>query len=356
MTTTTALEAISGRSHTPQPPPPEGSVTPGGFVMPVGYIAQAGVRRSRPGSIDPNAASVFAAWLARVEEPESEDGMPNIPGGNTGIIGYSALRNRAFPRLPSKLAAIGGDNQSAPVSTRVADPLLVAVLDSQNAPVSSAVVTFKVDSGGGSFGGSATELRLRTDVAGRAKVDSWVLGPIAGQNGVIVKFRRGKNQLLVKFQATGTKGPQTTSGPQTIVGPPSQGKITGGSRLVGIIGSPLLQEPEVTVLDTAGNPVPGVVVEFEILTGGGTLEGETSQQVTTDSTGVARSKPWTLGPVAGKQTLAANVAGMPQIVFTAKAVTAGRADAVTRQREPVAARFAAKGGKPDRSPTATRRS
>lgn len=352
MTTPTALEPTRGRSHVPQSPPPEGSVTPGGFVMPVGYIAQAGVRRSRPGSIDPHAASVFAAWLGRVEERDSEDGMPNIPEENTGIIGYSALRNRAFPRAPTKFAAISGDNQSAAVSTRVADPLVVAVLDSHGMPVSSAIVTFYVDSGGGSFGGSATELRMRTDVAGRAKVESWVLGPIAGQNTVIAKLRRGKNQLWVKFQATGIQGPQTTQGPS------SHGKITGGNRLSAIIGSQLLHEPEVTVLDTAGSPVPGAIVEFEILTGGGTLGGATSQQVTTDSTGVARSKPWTLGTVAGKQTLAATVGGMPQLVFTATAVPSERADAVTTLGEPVAASSTAKakGGKPDQSPSATRRS
>jgi hypothetical protein len=316
--------------------------------MPVGYIAQAGVRRSRLGSIDPNAASVFAAWLGRVEEKESEDGMPNIPEGNTGIIGYSALRNRAFPRFPSALAATSGDNQSAPVSTRVPNPLVVAVLDSNGAPVSSAVVTFTIDSGGGSFGGSATELRMRTDVSGRTSVDSWVLGPVAGQNTVIARLRRGKNQLSVKFQATGTKGPQTTQ--RT----PSQWKITGGNRLTGIVGSQLPHEPEVTVHDAAGNPVRGVIVEFEVLTGGGTLGGATFQKVTTDSTGVARSKPWTLGTVVGKQTLAANVAGMPQLVFTAKAATSERADEVTKLRELITARSTAKGGKPDQSPSAPR--
>jgi hypothetical protein len=73
----------------------------------------------------------------------------------------------------------------------------------------------------------------------------------------------------------------------------------------------------VQVLDAAGEPVPGVRVTFAVPTGGGSVEGPVQ---TTDADGIARVGGWTLGPVAGTNTLearAGELEGSP-VVFTAQ--------------------------------------
>ena len=77
--------------------------------------------------------------------------------------------------------------------------------------------------------------------------------------------------------------------------------------------------PSVLATDHFGNPVPGVSVAFEVVSGGGTVEGA---QATTDADGVAAVKVWTLGSSPGPNTLRATsgtLTGSP-LTFTATAV------------------------------------
>ncbi|MBK8006658.1 MAG: hypothetical protein IPK12_22970, partial [Gemmatimonadetes bacterium] len=71
-------------------------------------------------------------------------------------------------------------------------------------------------------------------------------------------------------------------------------------------GSAVASPPAVLVSDGAGNPVPGVTVTFAITAGGGSLNGATPQ---TDALGIATVAGWTLGPVAGANTVTATVSG-----------------------------------------------
>jgi hypothetical protein len=76
--------------------------------------------------------------------------------------------------------------------------------------------------------------------------------------------------------------------------------------------------PSVLTTDQFGNPVPGVSVAFEVVSGGGTVEGA---QATTDADGVAAVKSWTLGSSPGPNTLRATsgtLTGSP-LIFTATA-------------------------------------
>jgi probable HAF family extracellular repeat protein len=72
-------------------------------------------------------------------------------------------------------------------------------------------------------------------------------------------------------------------------------------------GSPVATPPAAKVIDTGGNPVAGVPVTFAVTAGGGSVNPVTP--VSTDATGVAAATSWTLGAVAGPNTLTATIPG-----------------------------------------------
>jgi hypothetical protein len=73
-------------------------------------------------------------------------------------------------------------------------------------------------------------------------------------------------------------------------------------------GSAVPDAPGVVILDANQRGVPGVTVNFAVTSGGGTVQNPTA---TTDNTGTASSGAWTLGTVAGTQTLRASAPAVP---------------------------------------------
>jgi uncharacterized protein YjdB len=69
----------------------------------------------------------------------------------------------------------------------------------------------------------------------------------------------------------------------------------------------VVQAPAAVVTDASGNPVNGVIVDFAVTVGGGTIVGGAA---TTDALGVARASSWTFGG-AGAQTVHAAVRSLP---------------------------------------------
>jgi hypothetical protein len=79
--------------------------------------------------------------------------------------------------LATGIAAVAGDQQSAPAESELAVPLTVLVTDAEGRPVPSLPVTWRVKNGGGAL---AAESRV-TDAAGRAAA-RWTLGaPLGAQ-------------------------------------------------------------------------------------------------------------------------------------------------------------------------------
>lgn len=75
--------------------------------------------------------------------------------------------------------------------------------------------------------------------------------------------------------------------------------------------------PSVTVRNSRGEGVSGVLVHWAVLSGAGRVDNDT---VRTNGSGVASVGGWTLGPLAGSQQLQATVTGMTPVVFTATAL------------------------------------
>jgi len=112
------------------------------------------------------------------------------------------------------------------------------------------------------------------------------------------------------------------------VAPPVATSLTANSStsLTGVAGAAVTERPSVIVKDQRGDPMAGVPVTFAVTAGGGTITGNS---VTTNASGVATVGGWTLGTVAGLNSLTASTSGLSPVTFTATG-TAGAAASVVK--------------------------
>ncbi|MDQ6689065.1 MAG: hypothetical protein M3Z18_00955, partial [Gemmatimonadota bacterium] len=192
------------------------------------------------------------------------------------------------------------NNQSATAGTAVGVAPSVLVKDANNNPVSGISVTFAVASGGGTTTG-ATQT---TNSVGIAQVTSWTLGKPAGTN-TLTATATGVAGAPVTFTATGTAGPA------------AQIALVDGST-TGTAGLPVANPPRVIVKDANDNPVAGVAVSFAVASGGGSISGAAQ---TTNTSGIAAVPSWTLGTIAGTNTMTATATGLTGSPLTITAVS-----------------------------------
>lgn len=79
-------------------------------------------------------------------------------------------------------------------------------------------------------------------------------------------------------------------------------------------GTQVTELPSVILSDAKGSPMAGVVVTFTVTSGGGTVTGATA---TSNASGIATVGSWTLGTVAGANTLSAQTGSLPAVTFAA---------------------------------------
>jgi len=97
---------------------------------------------------------------------------------------------------------------------------------------------------------------------------------------------------------------------------PASLTLTGGAEQRAAVSLKLPAAVAVQVVSRSGRPVPGVHVTFDPSAAAGMVD---PQYVTTDSLGIATTR-WTLGPTAGRQRLAVEVAGIDSaLLVTAEA-------------------------------------
>jgi len=199
---------------------------------------------------------------------------------------------------PFAMAIDSGDAQTATVNTAVPIKPTVLVRDQFNNPVPGAAVTFSVTGGGGSV---SPVTGVATDAAGKARVTSWTLGTATGANTLRAQVT-GVTPLT--FSATGTPG-----------APAATSKTAGDTQAV-TVNTAVPVRPTLRVTDQFGNPVESVTVTFAVGSGGGGLSGGTKK---TDGSGLAAVGSWTLGTVAGSNTLTATAASLAAATFAATA-------------------------------------
>jgi hypothetical protein len=115
---------------------------------------------------------------------------------------------------------------------------------------------------------------------------------------------------------------------EKIVEPPVPTTMVANSStsFTGVAGSVVSPSPSILVKDQRGEPMAGVMVNFSVLSGGGTVSGAS---VATDSSGIATAGSWTLGTTAGPNALSASADTLTAVTFTVTG-TAGAAALLTK--------------------------
>ena len=166
----------------------------------------------------------------------------------------------------------------------------VQVRDASGNAVSGVVsVTAAILTGGGTLGGVAT---VNTNGSG-----------LATFAGLSITGTVGARTL--QFTSAGLTA-ATSSAVTLTAGAPTQMAISAGDGQNATAGAAVATAPAVLVRDASLNPVAGVSVTFAVASGGGAVLPATA--VTTNASGIATATSWTLGPVAGPNTLTATAA------------------------------------------------
>jgi hypothetical protein len=166
-------------------------------------------------------------------------------------------------------------------------------------------VTWSKTGSGGSLTASST-----TGATGRATA-TLTTGTTAGRTYTV--------------KATSTSPSRTGVSPAivTVAGNPAKIAISAGNLQSATAGTAVAVAPRVLVRDAHNNPVAGAAVTFTVTAGGG---GVDAAPAVTDAAGLASAGVWTLGTVAGGNSLRATVAGLSGTTVTFSAVgTAGPA-------------------------------
>src|SRR6185436_18160872 len=144
-------------------------------------------------------------------------------------------------------------------------------------PAAGINVIFKVTQNDGTLNDgamSAATVAVVTDSQGRAQ-SRWTLGHRAGAGSDIVQAYAVGFAGTAIFDASANQGPA--------------GKIVvdSGNEQVGAIGQPLPKPFIAVVVDEGSNRLAGVPVTFTVREGGGSIDGQASTTVVTDSDGRA---------------------------------------------------------------------
>lgn len=209
---------------------------------------------------------------------------------------------------PAAITDVTGIPLVGPAGEPLAERVVVRVADAAGNPLPGVSVTFTTTGNGASVDPATTV----TDDRGEART-RWTLGRTPGQQTLSV-------------DAGGTTAQITaTAGPPRI----ASLAVNAGNNQSGTAGSNLATNPSVIARDASNNPVEGVTVFFNVISGGGSV---TQPSAVTNAQGIASAGSWRLGSASGTQLLSAQV---PQVgvsnnplVFTATA-TSGPPASVT---------------------------
>jgi hypothetical protein len=222
----------------------------------------------------------------------SSSGLVTAQGSGSTQVTASAGSATAVAQVtvtqtPTQLSKISGDGQTGFAGQMLDSPFVVEVRDAANNPVPGATVVFEISQGRGRVDPSS----VATSADGRAST-RFTTGPVAGEpQGVAARIVT--TSISVAFTATTTAGP-----PATI-------SMAAGNNQHARAGTLVPTRPAVVVRDAFANLVSGVSVEFEIISGGGSVSGASA---VTDAAGRAEVGGWTLGP-ANPNQLRATAAG-----------------------------------------------
>jgi len=223
--------------------------------------------------------------------------------------------------VPNQMIRESAASFSGTVGDFLSDSLTVKVLDDLNRPVVGHPVEFIVVAGGGRLNSEQlTSVTVQTDRKGLAEA-AWKLGTVAGQ------VNRVSAQST--YQGASLQGSPLEFTAEAALAPDSVISKLTTQPLTGARGAVLPDSIKIFVHDGLQNPRGGVQVRFSVLTGGGSIDGQTAVVRATQSNGMA-AVAWKLGSAAGSQahSLRAEIVGLDNqaVIFTATATYGMPAD------------------------------
>jgi Leishmanolysin/Bacterial Ig-like domain (group 2) len=257
----------------------------------------------------PEAQVIWSSSNAGVAAVSST-GLVTAQGNGTAQVtatagSATAIADISVVQAPAQLQKVSGDGQIVTAGQPLAAPLVVQASDALGNPVSGATVTFTVAEGGGSIGVPS----VVTTSDGRASTTFTTGTSVASPQRVAAGI--AATSISVSFTAT------------TIAGPPVLMSAARGNNQQALAGVPAPIAPTVRVTDVNANPVAGVAVEFEVISGGGSVTGGST---VTNPAGLARPGSWTLGRIGENQlratATASGIVGNP-VTFTASGTERG---------------------------------
>lgn len=260
------------------------------------------------------AEVVHRSFVAReVPLEEGLNALVAVAESSAGAVGSSCIAVVLDTTPRARIEAVSGTGQSAEIRTLLPEPLDAEVRDAAGDLVPGAQVVFRVIQGDGSLDGGRRSAVVETDAAGRAGI-GFTLGSRAG-----VAVNR------VRATAVGIEG-EAVFAPTATTAPPESINPVSGDNQRGATGEPLAQPLVVVVTDAGQNPVEDAAVTFEVVEGGGSIQGASQAVVPSDPDGRAAAR-LTLGTEAGldNQQVRATFPGLTNepVVFKASALVTG---------------------------------
>ena len=276
---------------------------------PQATIAQTGSQQFATNALTANQATVtdlpITGWTSSDPTVATVSATGLVQGVKSGTITISAhalnllvgTASLHVVGLPARLAVTSGSAQIATVGTTLTQPFQIQVSSAAGEGVPGVPITFQSITPGGSVGVATAT----TDVQGFASTTAAV-GTAAGT----YEFR-------ATITGAGTSGPQPASITATAhAGAAATITKVSGDAQSGTSGQLLATPLVVRVADQYGNPVGGASVTFTRVTGTGAIGSAT---VVTGPDGLA-STSYTLGTVAGGESIRADIAGLTGVATT----------------------------------------
>lgn len=205
----------------------------------------------------------------------------------------AAAATTADDPTPAALVVVQGTNQAVQGGKELPNAIVLRVLTEEGKAVEKVSVGFTVASGGGSVNPGS----VLTDANGEART-KWVLGPTAPEQ-------------TLRAEVAGLD-PVTISATAIV---PSGIVIAQGNNQTARVSTALANAIVVRVVGINNTPILGAPVAFQITAGAGVI---TPQSALTNSFGEVNVK-WTVGAVAGVNTVTATVANLPPATLSATA-------------------------------------
>jgi hypothetical protein len=256
-------------------------------------VTQGGGSVSTPTANTNGDGAAYVSWtLGRVAL------QPQQVTATFGALSPVTFTAGAIAGPPASIRVNTGDGQSGSVGVSLPVSPTVLVADAFSNPIPNLSVTFTTNSG------TVAVPVAQTNDAGIASAGLWTLGTTPGAKTLTASVNGASSATM---NAT------------ALVGLPASVTIVSGNNQSATINTAVQIAPSVRVTDVFSNVISGTDVIFVVTAGGGRITGATA---TTNASGIATLGSWTLGSVAGTNTVAASAGSSAGAAFTAQATTA----------------------------------